>query len=446
MNNGLFRKWFTFGIMLLFVMAYTTPCMSMKICKMNNTKNTEMGNINYVIQNNKREIQNIFYQYDFLDQFQILWNKGIAVGSPDVLAQSFKPSENMLNRVELLICKIGTPTDNLSISIRSSLNGTDINSVTVLPQDIPTDKDWVEFDFHGISVEIGQTYYIVFTPQPPGYAYLWWGYDNHNFDSYPDGEAWLYTNGEWSTENFVIKDWCFKTYASHSSNPPYKPNTPAGPTIGMTWNSYSYSTNTTDPDGDDVKYGWDWNGDDIVDEWTTNFYPSGTIVNISHTWNTSGTYNVRVRAEDINGALSDFSSSKKVVIVSVDNNPPDKPNKPTGPTFAKVGTSCSYSSSAADPNGDNIYYLFDWDDGTNSGWSGPYSSEQTVTISHIWNVKGTYQIKVKARDEYGEESVWSDPLPISMPMNHKSSSSIFHQLLERFITHFALMGRSQSSL
>ena len=544
MNNSLSRNCLTFGIMLLFVMVCITPCMGLKTCKMDNTKNTEMGNINYFIQNNKREIQNMFNQYDFLDQYQILWNKGIAVGSPDLLAQSFKPSENMLNRVELLICKIGTPTDNLSISIRSSLNGTDITSVTVLPQYIPTDKDWVEFDFHGISVEIGQTYYIVFTPQPPGYAYLWWGYDNHNFDSYPNGEAWLYSNGEWSTENFVIKDWCFKTYASHLSNPPYKPNTPAGPTIGMTWNSYSYSTNTTDPDGDDVKYGWDWNGDNIidewtgfypsgmtintshswdtsgtynttvkaedihgaqsefssvltvimsndppdkpntpagptigmtrtsysystnttdpdgddvkygwdwngddtVDEWTTNFYPSGRIVNISHTWNTSGTYNVRVRAEDINGALSEFSSAKKVVIVAIDNNPPDKPNAPTGPTFAKVGTSCSYSSSAADPDGDNIYYLFDWDDGTNSGWSGPYNSEQTATISHIWNVKGTYQIKVKAKDEYGEESVWSEPLPISMPMNHKSNSSVLHQLFERLTTHSALIGHSLFSL
>ena len=445
MNNGLFRKWLIFGIMLLFVMAGITPCMGLKICKMGNTKNTEMGNINDVVQNNKREIRNMFYPYDFLDQFQILWNKGIAVGSPDLLAQSFKPSENMLTRVELLVCKIGTPTDNLSISIRSSLNGTDITSVTVLPQDIPTDKDWVEFDFQGISVDIGQTYYIVFTPQCPDMVYLWWGYDNHNFDSYSNGEAWLYTNGEWS-ENFVIKDWCFKTYARHSSNPPYEPNTPSGPTVGMTWTSYSYFTNTTDPDGDDVKYGWDWDGDDIVDEWTTNFYPSGTIVNRSHAWNTSGIYNVKVRAEDIHGAQSNFSSAKKVAIVSIDNDPPDKPNAPTGPTFCKVGTSCSYSSSATDPNGDDIYYLFDWDDGTNSGWSGPYSSEQTVSISHIWNVKGTYQIKVKARDEYGEESVWSDPLPISMPMNHKSSSLVFLQLFERFATHFALMGRSLFSL
>jgi len=214
----------------------------------------------------------------------------------------------------------------------------------------------------------------------------------------------------------------------------------------MTWTSYSYSTNTTDPDGDDVKYGWDWNGDGAVDEWTTKFYPSGTIVNRSHVWNTSGIYDVKVKAEDIHGAQSDFSSAKKIAIVSIDNDPPDKPNAPTGPTFCKVGTSCSYSSSTIDSNGDDIYYLFDWDDGTNSGWSGPYSSEQTVSISHIWDFKGTYQIKVKARDEYGEESVWSDPLPISMPMNHKSSSSVLLQLLERFATHFALLGCSMYSL
>jgi len=445
MNNGIIRKGFFIGITLLLIMAGITPCMGLRTSKIDNTKSSEIKNIADVIQTNEGKIHNVFYLDDSLDQFQTIWNKGIAVGSPDLLAQSFKPSENMLTRVELLVCKIGTPTGNLSISIRSSLNGTDITSISVLPQVTPASKDWVEFDFQDISVDIGQTYYIVFTPQCPDMVYLWWGYDNHNFDSYPNGEAWLYTNGEWSTENFVIKDWCFKTYVRHSSNPPYEPNTPSGPTVGMTWTSYSYSTNTTDPDGDDVRYGWDWDGDGIVDEWT-GFYSSGTIVNMSHLWNTSGIYNVKVKAEDVYGAQSDFSSAKKVAIVAIDNDPPDKPNAPTGPTFCKVGTSCSYSSSATDPNGDDIYYLFDWDDGTNSGWSGPYSSEQTVSISHIWNVKGTYQIKVKAKDEFGEESVWSDPLPISMPMNHKSSYFPLLRLLEKFTMHFVFFGRSLYSL
>ena len=334
----------------------------------------------------------------------------------------------MLTRIELLVGKIGTPTDNLSISIRSSLDGSDITSISLPPEEIPTDKDWIEFDFEDILVNISQTYYIVFTPWGAGMVYLWWGYDNHNFDSYTNGESWLYTNGEWSTEDFAIKDWCFKTYACHFSNPPYTPHSPSGSTVGLTWTPYSYSTNTTDPDGDDIRYGWDWNGDNTVDEWTTEFYPSGATANISHSWNTSGTYNVKVKAEDMYGAQSDFSSAKKVIIVAIDNDPPEKPDAPTGTTFCKIGISYSYSASTTDPDGDQIYFMFDWDDGTNSEWTGPYNTEQTISMSHIWDVKGTYHIKVKAKDEHGEESEWSDPLPITMPKNKLINTSFLRFL------------------
>ena len=402
--------------------------MGQRIDKIGDIKNADFGNINDVIQTNKGKIHNVPHQDEFLDQFQIIWNKGIAVGPPDLLAQSFKPSENMLTRIELLVGKIGTPTDNLSISIRSSLDGPDITSISLPPEEIPTDKDWIEFDFEDILVNISQTYYIVFTPWGAGMVYIWWGYDNHNFDSYTNGESWLYTNGEWSTEDFAIKDWCFKTYACHFSNPPYTPQSPSGPTVGLTWTPYSYSTNTTDPDGDDIRYGWDWNGDNTVDEWTTEFYPSGATANISHSWNTSGTYNVKVKAEDMYGAQSDFSSAKKVVIVAIDNDPPEKPDVPTGTTFCKIGTSYSYSSSTTDSDGDQIYFMFDWDDGTNSEWTGPYNTEQTISMSHIWDVKGTYQIKVKAKDEHGEESEWSDPLPITMPKNKVINTSFLRFL------------------
>ena len=97
--------------------------------------------------------------------------------------------------------------------------------------------------------------------------------------------------------------------------------------------------------------------------------------------------------------------------------PPNKPSRPSGPTNGKIWVSYSYSSSTTDPNNARLYYIFDWDDGTNSGWIGPYESNQTVTLSHIWKLPGSYQVKVKARNEYGLESVWSDPLPVSMPKN-----------------------------
>ncbi len=48
-------------------------------------------------------------------------------------------------------------------------------------------------------------------------------------------------------------------------------------------------------------------------------------------------------------------------------------------------------------------------DGTYSGWIGPNASGATESIKHKWSVKGSYQIKVKAKDTNGAESPWSDP-------------------------------------
>ena len=61
-----------------------------------------------------------------------------------------------------------------------------------------------------------------------------------------------------------------------------------------------------------------------------------------------------------------------------------------------------------------MYYWFDWGDGTNTGWIGPYQSGETCNASHSWEKKGDYVIKVKARDRCYAESNWTT-LSISMP-------------------------------
>jgi hypothetical protein len=50
--------------------------------------------------------------------------------------------------------------------------------------------------------------------------------------------------------------------------------------------------------------------------------------------------------------------------------------------------------------------MFDWGDGNNTGWVGPFDSGYIDTESHIWIVKGSYTIKVKAKGTSNVESVW----------------------------------------
>ncbi len=79
------------------------------------------------------------------------------------------------------------------------------------------------------------------------------------------------------------------------------PNTPVidGPNSGKPNTEHDFTFNSTDPDGDDVKYYIDW-GDDTTDE--TGFNASGIEVMVKHKWSEEGNYTITAIAEDINGA------------------------------------------------------------------------------------------------------------------------------------------------
>jgi hypothetical protein len=74
-----------------------------------------------------------------------------------------------------------------------------------------------------------------------------------------------------------------------------------------------------------------------------------------------------------------------------------------------------------DPEDDSVYCYFDWGDGNNTGWLGPYSSGQIIHASHTWTQPGVYVIRAKLKDTYGAETVWSDPHPITITDNSPPS-------------------------
>ena len=97
--------------------------------------------------------------------------------------------------------------------------------------------------------------------------------------------------------------------------------------------------------------------------------------------------------------------------------PPEKPTTPEGPTEWIQDINTIFSCSAIDPEGSSVYYLFDWGDGTDSDWVGPYPSGQTGEASHNWTDLGEYEVKVIARDNFGARSEWSNPAIISIVEN-----------------------------
>jgi len=111
---------------------------------------------------------------------------------------------------------------------------------------------------------------------------------------------------------------------------------------------------------------------------------------------------------------------------------PAKPDKPKGPTSGEKGSSYTYSTKSTNPTGGELYYWFDWGDGTNSGWIGPFSSGEEISASHTWNRQSDFQIKVKAKNSDGIQSEWSDPLSVSMPRTKISFFRRFIKLIELF--------------
>ncbi len=118
--------------------------------------------------------------------------------------------------------------------------------------------------------------------------------------------------------------------------------------------------------------------------------------------------------EEIKGQSWWYSPVIHVKVLS-DNEPPNKPNKPSGEVKGKVGQTYTYTTSASDPDGDQLSYMWDWGDGNFSEWLGPYDSGAEANAQKSWSTKGNYNIKVKAKDTSGAESEWSDPLSITMP-------------------------------
>jgi len=117
---------------------------------------------------------------------------------------------------------------------------------------------------------------------------------------------------------------------------------------------------------------------------------------------------------------------------------PSKASKPNGPVEGKPGEEYTYSSMSTDPEYDDIFYCFDWGDGTDSGWLGPYVSGQPCYVQHSWDEEDTYQIKVKSRDRCYAESPWSDPLSVSMPRN-RALQMPFLQFLEQHPNMFPIL-------
>lgn len=157
-------------------------------------------------------------------------------------------------------------------------------------------------------------------------------------------------------------------------------------TIGQTYYIVSYATRY---ENNRYHWGWYWNE-------TEDNYPNGTT---SFRLSPDRPYN---RSEG-DCAFKTYGRDS--------NSPPGTPDQPDGPTNGFVNVVYIYSvDPVTDPDGDEVQYKFDWNA---TGFD--YSEWISIpTARHIWSETGNYEIRVKARDDLGAESDWSEPLVVNI--------------------------------
>ena len=116
-----------------------------------------------------------------------------------------------------------------------------------------------------------------------------------------------------------------------------------------------------------------------------------------------------------------FADPAQMIKTPHPSEPPYDPDAPDGPSAWVKNQECSFTASTTDPEGDTIYYMFDWGDGSYSQWLGPIGSGQEIEGTHIWTELGDYDLKVRARDVWGRVSEWSAPLTLTIMENQKPS-------------------------
>ena len=87
------------------------------------------------------------------------------------------------------------------------------------------------------------------------------------------------------------------------------------------------------------------------------------------------------------------------------------PTTPTGTTFGFVGIEYEYV--IVTMNHDS-FWMFDWGDGTATTWLQLEDNQTSITQIHQWSTPGTYQLRMKFKNEQVPEGVWSNPLTVDI--------------------------------
>ncbi len=274
------------------------------------------------------------------------------------------------------------------------------------------------------------------------------GYIKWNLTIDGGEDDWSYSVDETMDEGYIITGltnsysngdydlWLIKVeLVNYENQPPNIPSDPDPPDDATYVDvDADLSWNCSDPDGNNLIYDVYFEADDstpdilVSDDQTDTFY---NLVSLKY----ETTYYWQIIAKDEHGASTPSPIWRFTTIEEPQNQPPIKPETPW--KKSKVDKSLTFCTETFDPDGEQIWYWWEWGDGEHSGWFGPNQNNETACATHSWKESGPYTIKVKAKDVFDAESEWAT-LDINIPrcknfLNH-ALMSLFSRLINLFPT------------
>ncbi|KYK31372.1 MAG: hypothetical protein AYK22_02515 [Thermoplasmatales archaeon SG8-52-3] len=170
--------------------------------------------------------------------------------------------------------------------------------------------------------------------------------------------------------------------------------------------------------------------------WYWNFGDGGTsdVQNPLYTYTNQGNFTVSLTITDsIGNSTSDYTWSW----IQDSNFPPNELSV-EGPRTGKPDNLYDYIFVANDPEGASIWYYIEWGDGTDTGWLGPYDSDEAILLSHSWSEEKTYTIRLKSKDPFDAESIWEE-IEINIPRQKNSLNPLILKLENLYPNLFRLL-------
>ena len=155
---------------------------------------------------------------------------------------------------------------------------------------------------------------------------------------------------------------------------------------------------SSDPNGSVTGYAWDLDGDGQFDD--------STAQNPQHTYAAAGTFTVRLRVTDNQGAQDD-SDPLTITVSSGANQPPTAVATAT-PTSGAAPLAVTFNGAgSSDPNGSVTGYAWDLDG------DGQFDDSTAQNPQHTYAAAGTFTVRLRVTDNQGAQDD-SDPLTITV--------------------------------